>query len=153
MNRLQRSRAMLLVAGALTVWALVAMAACSGLRNRRATLKDAVHTYVDAIRWGHVERAATYVPADKRVAFVERKRIALSRMRVHEVELRSVELSHEDSRARVVVGLVWSTHDAPVTHQEAVEQRWQFRETEWLLVDQRPIVADEAPPSAPADLF
>ena len=133
--------------------ALVVVSACSGLRNRRSDLKDAVHTYVDAIRWGHVERAAAYIPADKRGDFVERKRVALARMRVHEVELRSVDLTDEDSRARVIVTLVWSNRDAPVTHQEAVEQRWQFRGSEWLLIEQRPIEAKEAPPADPKDLF
>jgi hypothetical protein len=129
------------------------LAACSGARNRRQALQDAVQSYNTAIRWGHVQKAARYVQDKDRGAFIASKRRAYKRLRVHEVELRSVNLGAKQERARVLVAMAFSVAGNPVTRHHTIEQVWRHKRSGWVLVKRRRVKAGKPAPPTPGDLY
>lgn len=146
MNARTAATAVLLAAVAITV-------ACSGVRNRRMSLHDAVTEYSVAIRWGRIQKAARYVPDPERPVFIARKREAWRRLKVHEVEVRSVELSPDQSRARVLLAMTFSQEGNPVIEQHLIEQRWKHGVSGWMLVDRKRVKGKTTAPAKPGDLY
>ena len=113
--------------------ALAMLVGCSPARSQSAELRDSVHGYLNALRWGHIGKAASYIPVDRRAQFLERKRLAMAGVRMHEVEVRNVRFSPAGNRARVVVMLAFTRSNAPVVKRHLVEQRWRWHQRQWQL--------------------
>lgn len=138
--------------GALCLAAFALTAACGGSTNRRSALKDAVRAYNDAIRWGYIHEASIYIPADKRAEFMAGKRRAAATWRVHEVDLRQVHMGANHEKARVVVAITFSGGGDPRTQMHVVEQRWGWKENQWLMVGTRRLKTED-PLSKPGDVY
>ncbi len=110
---------------------------CTGVRTRRTDLRDAVHEYNIAVRWGHVQKASTFIPAAKRAEFVVRKRQAMARMQIHEVSIRNVRLKENNEVAEVLVQLSFSIGADPIIRNHLVQQHWRYRDAQWLLISRR----------------
>jgi hypothetical protein len=135
----------------MTRWLLgLAVVACSASPQTRTTsLRDAVTDYAHALRWGQIERAAIYVPAKSREAFLQQKRRSQGLVQIHEYDVRTVDYVAGADKARIVVLAVWTLPTDPVTHQELLEQTWQFS-TGWELVAQKAVQQAEVK-AAPGD--
>lgn len=135
----------------MTRWLLgLAFVACAASPQTRTTsLRDAVNDYAHALRWGQIERAATYVPAKSREAFLQQKRRAQGLVHIHEYDVRTVDYVAGADKARIVVLAVWTLPNDPVTHQELLEQSWQFA-AGWELVAQKTVQQAEVK-AAPGD--
>jgi len=147
-----KRRALLLMLAVVTA-APALLPACAGVRNRRLQLQDAVNEYNTAIRWGHLQRASRYVPDDKRAEFIARKRQAWRRLKVHEVEVRSVHLSGNQERARVLMAMAFSVAGNPVIQRHMIEQRWRFGRGGWVVVKRARVKAKKVAPAKPGDLY
>ncbi len=135
------------------VLALV-MSGCGGVQNVRSQLRDSVREYNVAVRWGHVQKAATFIPQVKRAEFVVRKRQAMARMQIHEVSIRNVRLLGNNEAAIVLVQLSFSVGADPIIRNHLVEQRWRYENAQWLLMSRRRVktaVTGRAP--QPGDLY
>ncbi len=119
---------LLLAAGVLT--------ACSWTANPAKELKEAVEDYTRAMRWGHVEKAAAYVPDPLRAAFIRQKRMAQAQVQIHEYDVRAVEYTRGADRARVIILAVWSRPTDPVAHQQMIAQEWRYRQLRWEMTHQ-----------------
>lgn len=126
---------------------------CSGARNRRQALRDAVDSYNTAIRWGHVQKAARYVQEKDRAAFIAAKRRAYERLRVHEVEVRTVNLGAKQERARVVTAMAFSVAGNPVIEHHNIEQHWRHEKDGWVVVKRLRVKAAKPAPPTPGDLY
>jgi len=137
--RLPSRRSGLVGAGgiALALVSVVIATACTGVRTRRTDLRDAVHEYNTAVRWGHVQKASTFIPSVKRAEFVLRKRQAMARMQIHEVSIRNVRLKENNEVALVLVQLSFSVGADPIIRNHLVQQRWRYLNTQWLLVSRK----------------
>lgn len=139
------------------VAAVLAAAAlgCGSAANPAMQLKEAVEEYTRSMRWGHIERAAAYVPESLRQAWIRQRRQAQSEIQVHEYDIRAVEHTPGTEKARVIVLAVWSRPADPVTRQQLLAQEWRYRERLWTMVGQTEIKA--APqlqaPVSPAEAF
>ena len=133
--------------------AIVGSVACSGARNRRQQLQDAVTSYSTAIRWGHIQKASRYVPDKQRTEFVARKRRAYQRMKVLEVDLRSVHLGSRQERARVLLSMRFTVAGSPVIQQHVIEQFWRFGRGGWEVIKTRRAKLPKPRPAQPGDLY
>ena len=133
--------------------ALSVLVGCGPVRDQTVDLRDSVHGYLKALRWGHLARAASYIPADQRSRFLERKRLAMAGVQMHEVEVRNVRLSHSKDRARVVVMLVFSRSGDPVVKRHLVEQRWRWDARQWHLVSRQMVQRSQPPAGKAKDLY
>ena len=136
-----------------TLLLLFVVSACAGARTRRRDLKDAVHSYNVAIRWGHIQKASVHIPPKKRPEFIARKRAALAHMRIHEVNLRNVSVSSDQSAAKVLVQVAFSVGADPIIRTHVVEQQWRYRDEGWLLISKKRIKQVKARDSKPGDLY
>lgn len=152
MSQVLRSHRLHLLGAALL--ALFVFGACTGVRTRRTDLRDAVHEYNIAVRWGHVQKASTFIPATKRAEFVVRKRQAMARMQIHEVSIRNVRLKSNNEIAVVLVQLAFSVGADPIIRNHLVEQRWRYVNTQWLLMSRKRVQASATARSPqPGDLY
>ena len=126
---------------------------CGSVRSKPVALRDSVHAYLNALRWGHIGKASSYIPADRRARFLERKRLAMAGVRMHEVEVRNVRFSADGKRARVVVGLAFTRSGAPVVKRHLVEQRWRFHDRQWQLESRKKLKKSVPSASKTGDLY
>ncbi len=121
----------------LTVLAL--LCACNLGSTPAAQLKESVEDYVRSVRWGHIERAANYVPEALRAQFIRQKRLAQAQVTIHEYDIRAVEYTQGAPRARVIIAAVWSRPADPVTHQQLLAQEWKLGNRGWEMARQHEV--------------
>lgn len=148
MNRCARAAGWLLAAAL-----ALSFAACGSAQNRNTALRDAVREYADATRWGHISKAATFVPPAKRAEFVRGRRRAAASLRILEVDLRGVRLAADNENARVVVAIAFTAGGDPVIQRHLVEQKWQWQRQGWMLVSRKRVKAPPPTATKPADLY
>ncbi|MBM4342675.1 MAG: hypothetical protein FJ100_04800 [Deltaproteobacteria bacterium] len=113
--------------------------ACGLGTTPAAQLKESVEDYVRSIRWGHIERAANYVPEALRAQFIRQKRLAQTQVTIHEYDVRAVEYVQGAPRARVIIAAVWSRPADPVTHQQLLAQEWRLAGRGWEMARQQEV--------------
>lgn len=123
------------VLAAALLWAAT-LGACGLGSNPASQLKESVEDYVRAMRWGHVEKAAVYIPDSLRAQFIRQRRLAQAQMQIHEYDIRAVEYTQGAVRARVIVLAVWSRVADPVTHQQLLSQEWRYIDRTWQMAKQ-----------------
>lgn len=133
--------------------ALMGGSGCSGTQNRNTALRDAVREYADATRWGHIGKAATFVPAAKREAFLDGRRRAAASMRIVEVDVRGVRLAADNESAQVIVAIAFTEGGDPVIQRHLVQQKWRWQQTGWNLVARERVKAPPPKATKAADLY
>ena len=128
---------------------------CGSAANPAMQLKEAVEEYTRSMRWGHIERAAVYVPESLRKAWIQQRRQAQAEIQVHEYDIRAVEHTAGTDKARVIVLAVWSRPADPVARQQLLAQEWRYRERLWTLLAQTEIkvAPQQQAPVSPAEAF
>ncbi len=128
---------------------------CGSAGNPALQLKEAVEEYTRSMRWGHIERAAAYVPDSLRQAWIRQRRQAQAEIQVHEYDIRAVEHTPGSEKARVIVLAVWSRPSDPVTRQQLLAQEWRYRERLWTMVGQTEIktAPQVQAPLSPSEAF
>ncbi len=152
------SRSPSTVSGVLATLTLVLVttaliSACGSTQNRRGALRDAVRDYAEATRWGHVAKAATFIPAKKRPEFIQRRRRAASSLRILEVDMRGVRLSADQTTARVIVAVAFTANGDPVTRHHLVDQHWRWTSSGWMLTSRKRVKAPAPGATEPADIY
>jgi len=127
--------------------------ACGSAQNRRSALRDAVREYTDATRWGHIAKAATFIPAKKRGDFVRRRRRAASSLRILEIDIRDVRLAADQTTARVIVALAFTAGGDPVTRRHLVDQHWKWTTAGWMLKSRKRVKAPAPGATNPEDIY
>ncbi len=117
---------------------LLMIAACSGA-GKASTLKTDVADFARYMRWGMIEKAADLVPSARRISFITQKRSAQANMMIHEYDIRAVEPDATGEHARVLVQATWSRPNDPVMRTELMEQKWEWTERHWQMVEQKPV--------------
>ncbi len=145
-----RQRCLRLASVALVV---ASVAACAGVQTRRTDLRDAVHSYNIAVRWGHVQKASAFVPAKQRAEFVARKRRAMATMRIHEVVIRNVQVKAQQTQADVLVQVSFSVGSDPTIRTHLVAQRWRYLSSQWLLTSRKRVEPNALDSAKPGDLY
>lgn len=142
------------VALALIVLGLLGLG-CGSAANPAMQLKEAVEEYTRSMRWGHIERAAAYVPESLRQAWIRQRRQAQAEIQVHEYDIRAVEHTPGTEKARVIVLAVWSRPADPVARQQLLAQEWRYRERLWTMVSQTEMkaVPQLQAPVSPSEAF
>ncbi len=113
--------------------------ACNLGSTPAAQLKESVEEYVRSIRWGHIERAANYVPEALRAQFIRQKRLAQAQVTIHEYDIRAVEYVQGAKQARVIIAAVWSRPADPVTHQQLLAQDGRLGARGWEMSRQHEV--------------
>ncbi len=118
-------------------------------------LREAVHDYNDALRWGRNERAATYLPEGERPAFLGGKRAAAEGLQIHDLELRGVQASGDGRAAVARILLTFSRLGDPRLESHLVDQRWRWLDRAgWQLVGRTRVVEEPAAASGdPSTLY
>jgi len=139
----------------LAVAPAILLPACSGAQNRGDQLRDSVRSYNDALRWGRIERAAEFIPAADRPAFLASKRVAAGGLNVHDVEIRGVQTAADGRAARVRVALTFSRAGDPRLETHLIDQLWRWSPQMGWQLHERVRVQENAPEAGadPAALY
>lgn len=154
-QRSRRKAAPVAVSCAMIALAAAALGGCGAPTTRGEQLREAVLGYNESVRWGRHERAAQWLPAQEREAFLAEKRRASASLHIHEIEIRQVDQAPDGRNARVRVALTYSRVDDPRLQTLWIEQLWQWTTTGgWMLLRRQAAPTGPAQPSAdPTTLY
>jgi len=107
---------------------------CSGNYTARDKLNFAVYSYNTNIRWGKFEKAKDFV-ANRFI--IEHYKELLNKEDIRISEFDIVETKMTKEKAYVVVRINWYSLRTAQSYTTLLEQRWEEREGEWLLVEER----------------
>ncbi len=116
---------------------LVASVGCATGDGMQTKLQDATGGYNRYLRWGDVDRAAEYLPAVSRHAFLEQHDDVRDELVIVDYEITRLQLDKARGTATSRAELTWHTERRLIVETTAVDQVWQWHEGGWVLVDER----------------
>jgi hypothetical protein len=99
--------------------------------------RDATRGYNGALRWGDIDRAAEFLPAASKEAFMNTQDLAREDLVIVEYEMTRLDLDHEHGIAASRALITWHTEKVLIVKHTMVDQLWQFHEGDFVLVDER----------------
>lgn len=113
---------------------LVACATGDGLQEK---LRDATEGYNASLRWGDIDRAAEWLPAEAQDAFMNRYESVEDKLVVVDYQMTRLDLDKETGVAGSRAEILWHTDRHLVVKSTRVDQLWQYHEGKFVLVDER----------------
>jgi hypothetical protein len=116
---------------------LLFAAACASGDGMQEKLRDATEGYNSSLRWGDIDRAAEWLPADAQDAFLTRHEGVEDKLVVVDYQMTRLDLDKETGIAGSRAEILWHTDRHLVVKTTRVDQLWQFHEGRFVLVDER----------------
>lgn len=113
------------------------LSACMAGNGMQTKLRDTSSAYNRALRWGDIDRAAKYLPAEAQQTFMERYDETAEELVIVDYELTRLDLDREKGVAASRAQIVWHLDRELVVRNTLVDQLWQFHEGNFVLVDER----------------
>ena len=133
------------VAGWYSVWALVkssllavlALTACASSSPKAdaddlESLRKAVKAYNEAYRWKNFERAASFLPEDRRLSFVDEHQQDEKSLHIEGYQVLQVQMD-SDVAARVQVRVTFMMLPSVVVQNRRLTQHWHRVNQRWML--------------------
>lgn len=138
------------------VVALVVVTGClSATQRREDNLVREARLFNDDFRWARWEAMTTAMPRDDGQMFMGRVGDVGEDLVLADYEVTSITFTDGSRGAKVAVKVEWYMKREPTVKASFLEQRWEFREGRWLMVQQRrtrgdrfPLVTEPAPTPA-----
>lgn len=105
------------------------------LQNKKNDLDYAIERYNRALRWGAIRQALEYVPAEKRVVFMNRADKIYSQLSIADFELEMVDPDKDVKRATVLVHFKFYWKDSLSLLDLRQEQHWEKIQNHWYVID------------------
>ena len=100
-------------------------------------LRDATSAYNGSLRWGDIDRAAEYLPAEAQMQFMARHEDVEDALVIVDYEVTRLDLDKRTGVAASRAEISWHTDRELIVRKTAVEQVWQFHDGAFVLVDER----------------
>ncbi|MCK6547886.1 hypothetical protein L6R52_18685 [Myxococcota bacterium] len=117
------------------------VASCAAQKKRDALnqLQESIEAYNEAYRWKNYERAAAYVPADLRGAFLAAHEDEVSSLHVEDWQLLDVNVETPQA-AKVTVRVRYMQLPSVIVEKKTVVQHWHEVNGAWILeTEENPI--------------
>ena len=119
---------------------------CTGSESSAERLQLSVMMYNQALRWGNIGDAASYIPDDKREEWTKRRRRLEETVVILDYDL--VEVRHPDAaapKADVTVSFEWRGKSSNVVETGKFVQEWTYRDVDkrWFMIKQTEIKKEE----------
>ena len=115
-------------------WTLLVLAGCASLKAPE-TLGESVRSYNDGVRWGRYQIAASHVPPEQRVRFVDDADARAKDLRIVDYEVLSVDKRNDDT-AEVQVKMSWYLDSQGTLRETQARQSWERHGKLWVIVDE-----------------
>lgn len=113
------------------------LAGCATGDGMQEKLRDATRGYNGAIRWGDMDRAAAYLPAESQQSFLRRMEQSDDKLVIVDYEVTRLDLDKKAAVAASRAEIQWHTDRRLVVETTFVDHLWQFHEGRFVLVDER----------------
>lgn len=100
-------------------------------------LRDASSAYNRALRWGDIDRAAHFLPAEAQQEFLERHEDVREKLVIVDYDVIRLDLDRERGVAASRAEITWHPDRSNVVKKTTIDQAWQFYEGDFVLVDER----------------
>ena len=100
-------------------------------------LRDATAAYNGSLRWGDIDRAAEWLPAEARDRFLARHESVDEELVIVDYQMTRLDLDRETGIAGSRAEIMWHTDRHLVVKTTRVDQLWQFHDGDFVLVDER----------------
>lgn len=122
--------------------ALTGAFACKTPEGKKLeAFQDSVEAYNDAYRWKNYERAAAFLPADLRGAFVATYEDDKKSLHVEDYKILEAEMDSEDA-ARVVVRVRYMLLPSVTVQKRTLVQHWHRVDGSWILENEDNSIRD-----------
>ncbi len=122
---------------ACTLALLTLASGCMSGDGMASKIRDTTSAYNRALRWGDIDRAVEYVPAESKVDFLARHEVVEEKLVVVEYDVVRLDLDRERGVAASRAEIIWHTDRELVVERTLVDQLWQFHDGRFVLVDER----------------
>ena len=119
------------------MFALLLAAGCASGDGMQDKLRDATSGYNGAIRWGDLDRAAEYLPAESQKAFLARIEKTEDELVIVDYEVTRLDLDKKTGVAASRAEIHWHTDRRLILEVTHIDHLWQFHEGRFVLVDER----------------
>jgi hypothetical protein len=116
---------------------VLAASACASGDGMATKLRDATSAYNGSLRWGDVDRAAEFLPAEAQMLFMARHDEVEDALVIVDYEVTRLDLDKSTGIAAARAEISWHTDRELIVRKTAVEQVWQFHDGNFVLVDER----------------
>lgn len=111
--------------------------ACASGDGMQTKLRDATSGYNASLRWGDLDRAAEFLPAEAQMEFMARYDDVEDALVIVDYEVTRLDLDKRTGIAASRAEISWHTDRELIVRKTAVGQVWQFHEGRFVLVDER----------------
>jgi hypothetical protein len=125
------------VQGLLALVLSLEVSACASGDGMQSKLRDATSAYNGSLRWGDIDRAAEYLPADAQMRFMAQHDEVEDALVIVDYEVTRLDLDKRTGIAASRADISWHTDRELIVRKTAVEQVWQFHDGAFVLVDER----------------
>lgn len=113
-------------------------------------LQNSVEGYNEAYRWKNYERAAGFLPADLRAAFLDAYRDDDNSLQIDDYSIVKVDLEN-DASAKVTIRVSYIQLPSVTVEKATLVQHWKRLGGEWILETEDNSLRKIEPASAPAE--
>ena len=103
-----------------------------------------VRDYGDGLRWQRFEQAASRLPNDKRVEFLDIQDEHEEDLRVDDYEVTRMK-GGTDGKAIVSVRWMWHSDRKGIVHKTMTKQTWAKHGKRWIMTDEEHLKGEEIP--------
>jgi hypothetical protein len=129
----------------LLVAALAAPACLTNAQRREDALTREARLWNDDYRWARWEQVVTLMPKDEAAALLARVELVRDELVIADSDFKSITFGSAMESAVVAVDLEWyNKRDMTVRHA-SFEQRWEYRDGQWLCIKLRRLRGDRFP--------
>jgi hypothetical protein len=111
--------------------------ACASGDGMQTKLRDATSGYNGSLRWGDIDRAAEYLPAEAQMLFMETHDDVEDALVIVDYEVTRLDLDKSTGIAASRAEISWHTDRELIVRKTTVDQLWQFHDGRFVLVDER----------------
>jgi hypothetical protein len=104
--------------------------------SSRDRLTDAARDYSSSVRWGKFDTAASHLPKEERVRFLDCLGRLEGELEIADYELVSVDVDAGRGRGTARVDYMWSLKRRGLVEKTSVEQVWTRTDGQWLLASE-----------------
>ncbi len=123
---------------------------CGGYMSPTEKLDLAVLRYHDALRWRQYEVASTFIPDDKKKAYLETRRALDEDFRIHDVDVKEVRQVEAAKIAEVIIEVAYTETSSNVLERVKLMETWTYGEDRnWFLTKQEESKEKVKPKSKP----
>lgn len=119
----------------LIISGLIIVFSCSGEYSPKEKLEEALFRYTTSLRWNNYQIAQKYIVSKPLLEYY--KQMDKADTKISDYEIEDVQLDEKAGVAFIRLRIYWYSLKSAQLYATLLEQKWEEREGEWLLVKER----------------